>query len=97
MNLCKENIIEVLKTIYDPDIGLDIYFLGLIYDIKIENNNVTILMTFTSPMCPMAPYMIDQIKTSLSEIEGIGNVDVEITFDPPWEPSDELKEYMGLM
>ncbi len=95
MELNKENVIEILKTIYDPDIGLDIYFLGLIYDIKIENNNIIIIMTFTSPMCPMAPYMIDQIKTSLSELEGVENIDIEVTFDPPWTPSDELKEYMG--
>ncbi len=91
----KEDIIEALKTVYDPDMGLDIYFLGLIYDIKINGSDVYILMTFTSPMCPMASFIQGEVKEKVSQVEGVKNVEIEVTFEPQWQPSDELKSWLG--
>ena len=92
----KEEVIETLKKVYDPEIQYDIYSLGLIYDVKIEGNKVSILMTFTSPMCPYGPMLLEEIKARLSEIKGVNNVDIEVTFDPPWKPSDELRATLGV-
>lgn len=96
MSISKDEVINALKTVYDPDIGLDIYFLGLVYNIEINEGNVVITMTFTTPMCPMAPYMIQNVKDTVGNVEGVESVDVNVTFEPAWEPSQELKEYMGL-
>ena len=93
----KENVIEALKTVEDPELFLDIYFLGLIYEIDIADELVNITMTFTSPMCPAGPYLVDQVTSKVGEVEGVSEVKVEVTFDPPWTPSDEVKGMMGFM
>ncbi len=81
----REEIIEVLKTIYDPEIPLNIYDLGLIYGIEIsEDGKVHILMTLTAPGCPIADSLIYEIKDRLMQLEGVKDVEVELTFDPPW-------------
>lgn len=78
-------VIEALKTVYDPEIPVNIYDLGLIYEISISDNfDVKILMTLTSPNCPMAENLPEQVKEAVQKTEGVGNVVVEITFDPPW-------------
>lgn len=93
----KEEVIETLKTIEDPELFLDIWFLGLIYDVAVEAGSVKVTMTFTTPLCPAGPQMIDQIKKEVGEIDGVEVVDVEVVFTPPWHPSDEVKGMLGMM
>ena len=93
----KEQVIEVLKKVYDPEIQYDIWSLGLVYDIGIEGNKVKILMTFTSPMCPYGPALLDDVRRQVSAVNGVGEVDVEITFTPVWGPDKMTEEArMGL-
>ncbi len=88
----KEEVIETLKKVYDPEIQYDIYSLGLIYDVKIEGNKVSILMTFTSPMCPYGPALLDDVRRQVSAISGVGEVEVEVTFNPVWGPDKMTEE-----
>lgn len=96
----REKIIEVLSSIYDPEIPVNIWELGFVYKIDISNNNdVLILMTLTAPNCPVAESLPMEVQTRLSEIPGIGNVDVKVTFDPPWNMdmmSDSAKMELGM-
>ena len=93
--LNREEIIEILKSVIDPEIGVDVWTLGLIYDFDIKNDIVKITLTFTSPMCPFGPHMVDEIKSKIKD-KGAKDVIVEVTFDPPWKPSDELREMLGV-
>lgn len=77
-------VIEVLKSIYDPEIPVNIYDLGLIYNVDIKGNRVDILMTLTSPNCPMTDVLMYQIDSRVKLIDGIDEVDVELTFHPQW-------------
>ena len=93
----KETAIEVLKKIEDPEVMLDIYSLGLIYDITIkEDNTIHILMTLTSPACPYGPLIIEQVKYGLANV-GFKQPEVEVTFNPPWQPSEEVQMMLGLL
>lgn len=84
----EEKIIEVLKGIYDPEIPVNIYDLGLIYDIAITaENEVVVLMTLTAPNCPEAASLPNEVQERIKEIEGVKNVKVLLTFDPPWDKS----------
>ena len=88
MNDLKENIIKEIKKIYDPEIPVNIYELGLIYDVKIENDNIAkIIMTLTSPNCPVAESLPQEVKDSAMQVEGIEEVDLDLVFEPPWEKS----------
>ena len=93
----EEQIIEALKTIEDPELFLDIWFLGLIYKIEIEDTKVSIDMTFTSPMCPAGPMLKNQVETQVGELDGVEEVQVNIVFSPPWEPSEDVKATLGLI
>ncbi len=76
-----------LKEVIDWEIGLDVVTLGLVYGIDVDdNNNVKVLMTMTTPMCPLAGGIMGDAEMKIRSIEGIGNVEVELTFDPPWTP-----------
>jgi len=88
----REKIIEALKNVQDPEIQLDVWSLGLIYDIGIDGNKVKILMTFTSPMCPYGPALLDDVRRHVSSVDGVGEVDVEITFTPVWGPDKMTEE-----
>ena len=88
----KEQVIETLKKVYDPEIQFDIWSLGLVYNIDIEGNKVKILMTFTSPMCPYGPALLDDVRRQVSAIDGVGEVEVEITFSPVWGPDKMTEE-----
>ncbi|GLU43122.1 SUF system Fe-S cluster assembly protein [Allomuricauda sp. NBRC 101325] len=96
-----EKIVKVLKTIYDPEIPVDIYELGLIYDVFVnEENEVKILMTLTSPNCPVAETLPVEVEEKVKSIDMIKDVEVEITFDPPWTQelmSEEAKLELGLL
>ena len=93
----RDAVIEVLKKVEDPELFIDIWFLGLIYSIEIDNGDVTIEMTFTSPMCPAGPQLKNEVQEKIKELPGVTNVHVNITFQPPWEPSDEVKGMLGML
>ncbi len=96
-----EKIVNVLKTIYDPEIPVDIYELGLIYDVMVnEDNDVKILMTLTSPNCPVAESLPIEIEEKVKSINMVKDAEVEITFDPPWTQdlmSEEAKLELGFL
>ena len=86
--ILKDKVIEEIKKIYDPEIPVNIYELGLIYDIDIDqNNNVKIKMTLTTPNCPVAESLPNEVKNSIKEIKEIKNVDLDLVWDPPWNKS----------
>jgi len=81
----KEKVVNAIKEVYDPEIPVDVYELGLIYEINIfPINNIHILMTLTSPACPSAEAIPEEIKTKVSEVKEVNDVEVEVTFDPPY-------------
>ena len=87
MNL-KDKVIAEVKKIYDPEIPVNIYELGLIYDIKIdEKNNVKVNMTLTTPNCPVAESLPKEVKDSIMEIKEVNKVDLDLVWDPPWDKS----------
>lgn len=93
----RDQVVEVLKTVEDPEIFLDIWFLGLIYNIDIREDTVAIEMTFTTPLCPAGPMITDEVKTKVSKLEGVKSVDLKVVFTPPWQPSDEVKAMLGMI
>jgi len=97
----EEKVINVCKNIYDPEIPVNIYDLGLIYEVKVsENGKVKIVMTLTAPNCPVAEILPAQLKEEVSILTGVKDVDLEITFDPPWDQdmmSDEAKLELGML
>jgi FeS assembly SUF system protein len=96
-----EKIVEIIKTIYDPEIPVDIYELGLIYDVFVnENMDVKILMTLTSPNCPVAETLPMEVEEKIRSIEEVNSAEVEITFDPSWSQdmmSEEAKLELGFL
>ncbi len=82
-----EDIIGALKTVYDPEIPVDIYELGLIYGIEEEKDNVKVKMTLTAPGCPVAEEMPKWVEDAVRGVEGVKDVNVEMVFDPPWDVS----------
>ena len=100
-NVIGEKIITTIKTIFDPEIPVDIYELGLIYDIMVnENFDVKILMTLTTPNCPVAETLPVDVEEKVNTLEGVKDVVVEISFEPPWSQdlmSDEAKLELGIL
>jgi len=96
-----EDIVKKLKTIYDPEIPVDSYELGLIYDVMVtEDYEVKILMTLTSPNCPVAESLPREVEDKVRSIENVKSAEVEITFDPPWSKdlmSEEAKLELGML
>lgn len=98
--ITKETLIEdVFKKYQDPELGIDVWTLGLIYNVEIlekegKANQVKILLTFTSPLCPYGPQMVAELQQQIKE-KG-AEAEIEVTFDPPWQPSAELREMMGV-
>ena len=94
-----EKIVDVLKTIFDPEIPVDIYELGLIYDVQVsDQGDAKILMTLTTPNCPVAESLPMEVQEKVKTIEEIKGAEVEITFDPPWSPemmTEEGKQKLG--
>lgn len=101
MNELGENIVKTLKTIFDPEIPVDIYELGLIYDVFVnEDREVKILMTLTSPNCPVAETLPMEVQEKVKSIDMVKDVEIELTFDPPWEKdmmSEEAKLELGML
>ncbi|MCM4155169.1 SUF system Fe-S cluster assembly protein [Gramella sp. AN32] len=96
-----EKIVKVLKTIYDPEIPVDIYELGLIYDVMVStDHDVKILMTLTTPNCPVAETLPLEVEEKVKSVDMVKDAEVEITFDPPWSQdlmSEEAKLELGLL
>lgn len=96
-----EKIVTVLKTIYDPEIPVDIYELGLIYDVFVnEDFEVKIVMTLTTPNCPVAESMPQEVKEKVASLKMVKDAEVELTFDPPWSQelmSEEAKLELGML
>lgn len=97
----KEKIVEELKTIYDPEIPVNIYELGLIYEVEVSPfSNAYVRMTLTSPSCPVAGTLPGEVELAVKKVEGVKEVDLELTFDPPWDQemmSEEAKLELGFM
>jgi FeS assembly SUF system protein len=92
----KEQVIKAIKEVYDPEIPVDVYELGLIYEIKVfPVNNVYVLMTLTSPSCPSAETIPSEVEQKIREIEGVSEVSIELTFDPPYS-QDMMSEVAKL-
>ena len=81
----KNKIIEEIRKIYDPELPVNIYELGLIYDIKVEGRKAEIKMTLTTPNCPVAESLPKEVKDSIMQVEGIEKVDLDLVWDPPWD------------
>ena len=93
--ITKEAVIEKLKEVKDPELAVDVYTLGLIYDISIENDEVDVLMTLTTPFCPYGNAIVESVEEKIYELKP-NAVKVEITFDPPWEAPKGLRDILGV-
>ena len=101
MDTLRDKIEEALRTVYDPEIPVNIYDLGLVYAIKIgDDNNVYITMTLTAPACPAAPEIVFDAESKIRAIESVKDVHIQLTFDPPWTKemmSEEAKLELGFL
>lgn len=99
-NINKDQVVEKLKDVYDPEIPVNVVDLGLIYDVNVsDDDEVHVLMTLTAPGCGMGPYIAQQAEWAISELEGLEDVIVELTFDPPWTPdmlTEDGKKLLGI-
>ena len=94
----KEEILEKLKSVEDPEIGVNVVDLGLIYELEVNDGDVRIKMTLTTIGCPLAYWLLGKVKEAVESIPGVKNVDIYLTFDPPWNPdmmSEEAKKKLG--
>ena len=100
-NILVDAIIETLKSIFDPEIPVNIYELGLIYEVKVDKEfNAFVLMTLTTPNCPVAESLPAEVKEKVQNIRGLNHVDLELTFEPPWDQemlSEEAKLELGFL
>lgn len=92
----KNHVIEMLETVHDPELGIDVWTMGLIYDINIiDEKSIKILMTYTSPLCPLGEEIQEEIKKGMRQL-GFKNIKIEVTFSPPWKPKPELRTALGI-
>ena len=93
----KEEILEILKNFLDPELGIDIYTLGLVYGVAFDEKQqeLKLTITFTTPLCPYGPQMIGELKSRFRAI-GLDKVTIEVVFVPPWKPSDEVRAMLGV-
>jgi metal-sulfur cluster biosynthetic enzyme len=95
----RDEVIDALRQVEDPELGMDIVDLGLLYDVELQGPRVKVIHTLTSMGCPVGPMIQEDIHRVMSEIEGVEDVDVELTWDPPWSPermSDDAKFILGI-
>ncbi len=88
----KAQVLEALKTVYDPEFPISVVDLGLIYDVKADKNNIRIKMTLTTPGCPMSGVIVDMVKQKVESLKGVKIASVELVFEPPWTPERMSKE-----
>jgi metal-sulfur cluster biosynthetic enzyme len=94
----KEEVLEVLRQVEDPELGMDIVDLGLVYDVEVEGSKAKITYSLTSMGCPAGPLIAGDIERTAREVEGVEDVEMELTFDPPWTPdkmSEDAKFILG--
>ena len=99
MTLTEKDVRTALKGVKDPELGLDLVVLGLIYEIKVEGDCVEAVMSLTSPMCPVAGQIVEEVQAAIEGVDGIASAEVELTFDPPWTPdriSPLIRASLGL-
>ena len=99
MAFTEKDIRNALKTVKDPELNLDLVVLGLVYDIEVDEANVKVTMSLTSPMCPVAGQIVEDARTAVLTVEGVKEADVQLTFDPPWTPeriSPLIRSSLGL-
>jgi metal-sulfur cluster biosynthetic enzyme len=93
--ISEEKLVDVFKSYDDPELHIDVWTLGLIYEHTINGSDVFVKLTFTSPMCPFGPQMVDELTQNIKNA-GANEVKIEVTFDPPWKPTEELREMLGV-
>jgi len=96
----KEDVIAALETVVDPELNLDIWNLGLIYNVEVAESTVNIALTLTSPMCPVGPLTMTNTKEAVAALDGVDETNIELVWDPPWDMemmSDDLKFMLGKM
>jgi metal-sulfur cluster biosynthetic enzyme len=97
-----ESVFEAIRPVQDPELHLGIVDLGLVYDVVLADSgeNVTVKMTLTSPMCPVGPMLLSAVHESVARLPGVNNVNVELVWEPPWDPSvmatEEVKDVLGI-
>ena len=99
MAVTEKDVRNALKTVKDPELGLDLVVLGLIYEIDVEENKAKVVMSLTSPLCPVAGQIVEDAKQAVLGVEGIDEADVELIWDPPWTPeriSPLIRSSLGL-
>ena len=95
----RQEVIDTMKNVYDPEIPVNVVDLGLVYGVEVDEGDVHVLMTLTAPGCGMGPMIAQQAEWAISEIEGVEDVEVEMTFDPPWHPdliTEDGKKLLGI-
>ena len=96
----EEQVREAIRVVEDPEIGISIVDLGLVYGATVEDRTVKVTMTLTSPFCPVGPYITSQVEAVVAALPDVERVDVDITFSPPWDPktmaSEEVRAMLGL-
>ncbi len=95
----RQAVIDTMKNVYDPEIPVNVVDLGLVYGVHVDEGDVHVLMTLTAPGCGMGPMIAQQAEWAISELEGVEDVEVEMTFDPPWNPdliSEDGKKLLGI-
>ena len=95
----RQSVIDIMKNVYDPEIPVNVVDLGLVYGVEVDEGDVHVLMTLTAPGCGMGPMIAQQAEWAISELEGVEDVEVEMTFDPPWNPdliSEDGKKLLGI-
>jgi metal-sulfur cluster biosynthetic enzyme len=99
MSITEKQVRDALKGVKDPELHLDLVVLGLVYDIEVAETDVKATISLTSPMCPVAGQIVEDAKQAIEAMDGVGTVDVELTFDPPWTPermSPLIRASLGL-
>ncbi len=97
--ITRQSVIDTMKNVYDPEIPVNVVDLGLVYGVEVDEGDVHVLMTLTAPGCGMGPMIAQQAEWAISELEGVEDVEVEMTFDPPWSPdliTEDGKKLLGI-
>ena len=101
MKLTKEKVFNAIRPVDDPDLGMSLVDMGLIYDVEIDDdNNLNIQMTLSSPACPIAPYLMSEVENAVRTLEEVNQINVELVWEPPWDPetmaADSVKDALGI-
>lgn len=95
----RDTLYDTLKQIYDPEVGINIVDMGLIYSLDIDDHKIAVTMTLTSPGCPAGPQILTQIDNALKTVDGVEDVDINVVWSPPWSPdmlSEEARDQLGI-